>query len=52
MQETMLGEQDQIIEEIHVLRSELKTDLNDRFNKIEHELVIMKEALYKSGILA
>lgn len=59
IQDQMLAKQDQMLvkqeetnTEIHALRSDLKTELNERFNKIEHELAIMKEALYKSGILA
>lgn len=47
----MLGEQDQMVEEIHALRSDLKNELIERFTMIEHEPTIMKETLHKSGIM-
>jgi len=51
-QDKMLDKQDETKNEIHALRSDLKTEMNERFNKIEHELEIMKESLIKHGIIA
>jgi len=58
-QDQMLGKQDEMIEvqkqtnkEIQTLRYDLKTEMNERFNKIEHELEQVKNALQKHGIMA
>ncbi|NLL09628.1 MAG: acylphosphatase [Methanomicrobiales archaeon] len=58
-QDQMLGKQDLMIDtqkltnkEIQTLRYELKTEMNERFNKIEHELQEVKNALHKHGIMA
>jgi acylphosphatase len=51
-QEKMLEKQDQTIGEIKALRSDLKTEMNDRFNRMEQELRTIKEALHRSGIMA
>ena len=51
-QDIMIEKQDETKDEIHALRSDLKTEMNERFNKIEHELEAVKEALMKHGILA
>lgn len=51
-QDQMLGKQDRTIEEISALRSDLRNDMNERFNKIEQELQAMKDALHRSGIMA
>lgn len=51
-QTQMLEKQDQTIGEIKALRSDLKTEMNDRFNRMEQELRTIKEALHRSGIMA
>ncbi len=58
-QDQMLGKQDLMIDtqkltnkEIQTLRYDLKTEMNERFNKIEHELQEVKNALHKHGIMA
>ncbi|HPY60607.1 MAG TPA: acylphosphatase [Methanospirillum sp.] len=58
-QDQMLRKQDLMIDtqkltnkEIQTLRYELKTEMNERFNKIEHELQEVKNALHKHGIMA
>ena len=58
-QDQMLGKQDLMIDtqkltnkEIQTLRYELKTEMNERFNKIEHELQEVKNALHNHGIMA
>jgi acylphosphatase len=51
-QEKMLEKQDRTVEETHALRTDLKTEINDRFNKIEIELQMVKDALHRSGIMA
>ncbi|WP_319578993.1 acylphosphatase [uncultured Methanospirillum sp.] len=51
-QEEMLEKQEQTIGEIRGMRTDLKTQMDDRFNKIEHELQMVKDALHRSGILA
>ncbi|MDD1729030.1 MAG: acylphosphatase [Methanospirillum sp.] len=51
-QDQMLTKQDSTISEIHGLRTDLKTDMNERFNKIETELQTIKDALHRSGIMA
>lgn len=51
-QDQMLQKQDHTTDEIRALRTDLKTEMNERFNKIEMELQMMKDALHRSGILA
>jgi len=58
-QDQMLRKQDLMIytqkltnKEIQTLRYDLKTEMNERFNKIEHELQEVKNALHKHGIMA
>ena len=51
-QEQMIDTQKQTNKEIQTLRYDLKTEMNERFNKIEHELEQVKEALHKHGIMA
>ncbi|MFH0966279.1 MAG: hypothetical protein V1862_01145 [Methanobacteriota archaeon] len=51
-QDQMLEKQDQTTGEIRALRTDLKTEMNERFNKVEMELQMIKEALHRSGILA
>ncbi|HOQ82127.1 MAG TPA: acylphosphatase [bacterium] len=58
-QDQMLRKQDLMIDtqkltnkEIQTLRYDLKTEMNERFNKIEHELQEVKNALHKHGIMA
>jgi acylphosphatase len=65
-QEKMLEKQDQMLEiqkqmvdtqkqtnkEIQTLRYDLKTEMNERFNKIEDELKQVKDTLHKHGIMA
>ena len=58
-QDLMIGKQDEMIDvqkqtnkEIQTLRYDLKTEMNERFNKIEHELEQVKTALQKHGIMA
>lgn len=51
-QDGMLGKQDAIVTEIRALRTDLKTEMNERFNKLEHELQMVKDALHRSGIMA
>lgn len=58
-QDLMLDKQDEMIDtqrqtnkEIQTLRYDLKTEMNERFNKIEHELELVKDALHKHGIMA
>jgi len=51
-QEQMIDTQKQTNEEIQTLRYDLKTEMNERFNKIEHEIEQVKDALHKHGIMA
>lgn len=51
-QEQMIDTQRQTNKEIQTLRYDLKTEMNERFNKIEHELELVKDALHKHGIMA
>lgn len=51
-QEQMIDTQKQTNKEIQTLRYDLKTEMNERFNKIEHELEQVKDALHKHGIMA
>ncbi len=51
-QDGMLEKQDMIITEVRALRTDLKTEMNERFNKLEHEMQIIKDALHRSGIMA
>ena len=48
----MIDAQKQTNKEIQTLRYDLKTEMNERFNKIEHELEEVKNALHKHGIMA
>ena len=48
----MIDTQKQTNKEIQTLRYDLKTEMNERFNKIEHELREVKDALHKHGIMA
>ena len=48
----MIDTQKQTNKEIQTLRYDLKTEMNERFNKIEHELEEVKNALHKHGIMA
>jgi len=50
--EKMLEKQEQTFGEIQGMRTDLKTQMDDRFNKIEHELQMVKDGLHRSGILA
>ena len=43
-QDQMLQKQDHTTDEIRALRTDLKTGMNERFNKIEMELQMMKTA--------
>ena len=51
-QEQMIDTQKETNKEIQTLRYDLKTEMNERFNKIEHELREVKDALHKHGIMA
>ncbi|PKL60701.1 MAG: hypothetical protein CVV33_01340 [Methanomicrobiales archaeon HGW-Methanomicrobiales-4] len=50
--EKMIGKQDESVQEIKALRTDIKNEINERFNAIERELIHMKEALHKAGIPA
>jgi len=52
IQKQMVDTQKQTNKEIQTLRYDLKTEMNERFNKLEHELEQVKDALHKHGIMA
>ncbi|MDX8551895.1 acylphosphatase [Methanospirillum purgamenti] len=52
IQKQMVDTQKQTNKEIQTLRYDLKTEMNERFNKIEDELKQVKDALHKHGIMA
>ncbi len=51
-QDQMIQKQDQTVEEIRSLRTDLNRSLDDRFNRVENELKVIKDALERAGILA